>query len=137
MNVATFLKAFGDWASERADVKAVALVGSHARKAATDDSDVDLLILTDHVARYIRDQTWTSEFGEVIKCQKEDWGNVTSLRTFYREGLEVEFGFSAPDWANVPMDAGSVRVVADGMAVLFDPFGILSTVMRNVSSRTV
>ena len=35
MNVSAFLEAFNCWASAQPDVKAVALVGSYARDAAT------------------------------------------------------------------------------------------------------
>ena len=109
-------------------MKAVALVGSYARDAATQDSDVDLLILTTEVARYTSDRSWLSLFGEVAECVVEDWGKVTSLRSFYEDGLEVEYGLSTPDWAKRPMDAGSLRVVSDGMKILFDPQNILGTV---------
>jgi hypothetical protein len=120
MNVSAFLEAFSYWASAQPDVKAVALVGSYARSAATEGSDVDLLILTTDVAKYISDRSWVSLFGEAPECSVEDWGKVTSLRTFYKSGLEVEYGFSTPDWAKRPMDAGSLRVVSDGMKILLD-----------------
>ena len=130
MNVSAFLEAFNSWASAQTDVKAFALVGSHARDAATEDSDVDLLILSTDIAKYINDRSWLSQFGEASECRVEDWGKVTSLRTFYQDRLEVEYGFSTPDWAKRPMDAGSLRVVSDGMKILFDPQNILSTVQQ-------
>ena len=134
MNVSSFLEAFSLWVSTQADVKAVALVGSYARDAATESSDVDLLLLTTDVAKYIADRAWVSLFGEATACRVEDWGKVTSVRTFYKSGLEVEYGFSTPDWAQMPMDAVISRVVSDGMKVLFDPQGILSTVLREILS---
>jgi len=134
MNVSAFLEAFSCWASAQPDVKAVALVGSYARDAATDGSDVDLLILTTDVAGYISDHSWVTRFGDVGECRVEDWGKVTSLRTFYKDGLEVEYGFATPDWAQRPMDAGSLRVMSDGMKILFDAQNILSMVQRGLSS---
>jgi hypothetical protein len=134
MNVSAFLEAFSRWAGAQPDVKAVALVGSYARDAATPSSDVDLLILVSDVATYIDNQSWVSLFGEVAECREEDWGQVTSLRTFYKDGLEVEYGFSTPDWADAPMDAGSFRVVSDGIKVLYDPLDIISTVQGEVST---
>ena len=130
MNVVAFLEAFSRWVSSQTEVKAVALVGSHARDAATEDSDVDLLILTTDVTKYINDHAWVSQFGEAPECRVEDWGKVTSLRTFYQDGLEVEYGFSTPDWAQRPMDAGSLKVIADGMKILHDAQNILSKVQR-------
>lgn len=134
MNVSAFLEEFSRWAGGQPDVKGVALVGSYARDASTVDSDVDVLILTTDEAKYLGDRSWVSLFGEVTECRVEDWGKVTSLRTFYTNGLEVEYGFSTPDWACVPMDAASFRVVLNGMKVLFDPAGILSAVQREVLS---
>lgn len=134
MNVSAFLEAFNCWASAQPDVKAVALVGSYARGAATEGSDVDLLILTTDVAKYTSDRSWVSLFGEAPECLVEDWGKVTSLRTFYKGGLEVEYCFSTPDWATRPMDAGSLRVVSDGLKILFDAQSSLSTVQREVPS---
>jgi hypothetical protein len=136
MDVSAFLEMFRRWASEQPDVKAVALVGSHARDAGTEDSDVDLLILTTDVANHFKDQSWLALFGEVARSCEEDWGKVTSLRTFYRDGLEVEYGFSTLEWANFPIDAGSFRVVADGMIGLYDPLSILRSVQQAVSSST-
>ncbi len=52
MSVSAFLEAFNCWASAQPDVTAVALVGSYVRDAATEASDVDLLILTTDVAYY-------------------------------------------------------------------------------------
>jgi hypothetical protein len=134
MKVLTFLDAFTNWASIQSDLKAVALVGSYGREGATEGSDVDLLILTTDVAKYVGNRSWVSLFGESSECRIEDWGKVTSLRTFYTSGLEVEYGFTTLDWARSPMDAGSLRVVSDGMKILFDPQKILSMVQREVSS---
>lgn len=134
MKLSAFLKAFNRWAGAQSDVKAIALVGSHARDAATEGSDVDLLIVTTDVAKYINDRSWVSLFGEIAEYRIEEWGNVTSLRTFYLDGLEVEYGFTTLDWARRPMSAGSLKVVSDGMKILFDPQSILSKVQREVSS---
>lgn len=136
MSVSAFLESFNCWASAQPDVKAVALVGSYARDAATEGSDVDLLILTTDVAKYISDHSWVSLFGEAPECRVEDWGKVTSLRTFYTSGLEVEFGFATPDWARIPMDEGSLKVVSDGMKILFDAQNDLSRVQREVSKQS-
>ena len=39
-----FLNEFVEWAEMQPDIQAVALVGSHARNAATESSDVDLVV---------------------------------------------------------------------------------------------
>jgi len=53
------------------------------------------------------------------------------LETFITWAIAViEYNFSTPSWAAIPVDAGTRRVVNDGMKILFDPTGILDT-LRN------
>ena len=133
-NVSAFLDTFINWAGRQSEIKAVALVGSYARDAATEGSDVDLVILTTSVDRYLRDLSWVSVFGETTECQEQDYGRVISVRAFYKSGLEVEYGFTAPDWAEAPIDAGTLKVVTDGMKVLYDPHGIIGKMQREIES---
>ncbi len=124
--VQDFLKAFVHWASARSDVQAIALVGSHARKAAKEDSDIDLVILTDQPVTYLETTKWAEGFGAIDRQQIEDYGRLTSLRVWYQNGREVEYGFTAPDWAAPPLDAGTQRVIREGMIVLFERGNLLS-----------
>jgi len=130
MNIEAFLFAFERWTRAQADIEGVGLVGSHARGTATEESDVDLLILTIKRERYFLDRTWVSLFGEIGRSQVEDWGKVASLRIHYRNGLEVEYGFATPEWAGSPIDEGTLRVVSDGIKILYDPNGLLGRVQQ-------
>ena len=132
MNVKAFLDKFSRWVRTQPDIEAVALVGSYSRAEASENSDVDLIILTTKTADYLQHQSWASVFGEVTKCKVEDWGKVKSLRVFYADDLEVEYGFALPDWADIPIDPGMSRVVSDGMRILFDPLGILTELRQKV-----
>ena len=134
MNVSAFLEAFSQWARSQPDIEAVALVGSHARDKATESSDVDLVILTPNVDRYLRDRSWVSVFGQSSERREEYYGRVTSVRVFYESGLEVEYGFTTPDWADTPLDEGTFSVVTDGMKVLHDPQGIIARMQREIAS---
>ncbi len=125
-HIRSFLDAFVEWASAQADVQGVALVGSYARGAARDDSDIDLILLTDQPRKYLDDLTWLERFGAVEKHQTEDYGKLTSVRVWYPNGQEVEYGITTPDWAAVPLDAGTRRVISDGMIVLFERGMLLS-----------
>jgi uncharacterized protein len=122
------------WIRTQPDVQAAALVGSYARNAATERSDVDLLILSTEVEKYFEPRRWTSIFGAVDKYDVENWGRVKSLRIFYKGAAEVEYGFSTPDWADLPVDEGTRRVVTDGMKILFDPQGILKRLQEMVAA---
>lgn len=113
------------WAQSEPALEAVALVGSQARGDATPHSDVDLVVLTARVAELLEDRAWVARFGQVKRVEREQWGRVTSLRVWYANGQEVEFGLTTPDWATSP-DAGTYRVVSDGIEVLWDPGGILA-----------
>ena len=113
------------WAEEHADVVALALIGSHARGAARPDSDVDVAVLCDTPDALTERPDWTSRFGAVREVVTESYGAVRSLRVHYLEGLEVEFGIAAADWASVPLDPGTRKVIPDGMQVFYDPAGLL------------
>lgn len=133
-NVSAFLEAFSQWARSQPDIEAVALVGSYARGAATKGSDVDLVILTSVVDKYLRDQSWVSVFGGPAECRTEYYGRVTSVRACYASGLEVEFGFTTPDWAHMPIDEGTLSVVRAGMQVVHDPHGVIAQMQRGIAS---
>jgi predicted nucleotidyltransferase len=121
-----FLNAVTRWASTQPDIRAVALVGSYARNAATDSSDIDLVLLTHQPGKYLDDPGWLRQFGSVENQQTEDYGMVTSLRVWYAGGCEVEYGITTPAWAALPLDAGTQQVIQDGMRVLFERDALLS-----------
>jgi predicted nucleotidyltransferase len=123
--ITEFLAAVASWGAAQPDVTGVALVGSYARGSANSSSDIDLVVLTHCPERYIRHMDWAKAFGHVRQQQTEDWGRVTSLRVWYEDGLEVEYGLATPEWATPPFDAGTRRVIEDGMLVLFDRDGLL------------
>lgn len=125
-SIRDFLEAFVSWASTQAGMQGIALVGSYARGAAREDSDVDLVLLTDQPRSYLDDLTWLACFGAVDKYQVEDYGKLTSVRVWYQNGSEVEYGITVPDWAALPLDAGTRRVISDGMLVLFERGNLLS-----------
>jgi len=133
MNVVSFLEEFSRWAKTQEDIDAVMLVGSYARDAATAESDLDLMILTTKISSYFQDQIWVSQFGEVEESKVEHWGRVETLRVFYKESIEVEYNFSSPDWADIPVDAGTHSVISDGMKILSDPQGILKRLQREMN----
>ena len=91
-HIRDFLNAFVTWASAHDDLQGIALVGSYARGEARDDSDIDLVILTDQPQAYLEDLKWIERFGTVKEYQTEDYGKLTSIRVFYQNGYEVEYG---------------------------------------------
>jgi predicted nucleotidyltransferase len=130
-HIRDFLDRFMAWASAQSDVQAVALVGSYARAAARDDSDIDLVILSDQPEKYLEDLVWVEQFGEIEKHQTEDYGKLTSVRVWYEDNFEVEYGFTTPDWAAQPLEPGTEKVIKGGMLVLFERGPSLSPLLTN------
>lgn len=126
IKVNKFLDEFIHWASAQPGVQALALVGSYARNAAKATSDIDLVLIADDPDRFLHDLKWIENFGMVEKYQIENYGLLTSVRVWYAEGPEVEYGLTDERWAAIPLDEGSRRVIADGMRVLFERGPILS-----------
>ena len=114
------------WAETRSDIRAVALVGSYARRAERTDSDIDLAILTSSPDRYTREEDWVIELGLGNLVQTKDWGAIKERRLRLPDGLEIEVGIGEPTWASVdPLDPGTRDVVNNGMRPLYDPDGLL------------
>jgi uncharacterized protein len=128
--VRTLLAALNDWAQGRPDVVAVGVVGSWARGDARMDSDVDVMALTKDRAPYLEDEAWVSEVGGVGPVRTRRWGVATERRFALPSGLEVELGLAHPSWASTdPMDGGTRGVVTDGMSVIYDPEGLLASLL--------
>ena len=125
-HIRDFLNLFVNWASAQEDVQAIALIGSYARGEARDDSDIDLVLLTQQPERYLENVKWTTRFGVVEKHETEDYGELISIRVWYQNGVEVEYGITTPDWAALPLDAGTQEVMRGGMIVLFERGNLLS-----------
>ncbi len=120
-----FLDHVTRWAGSSPDVIGLALVGSFARGQATADSDIDLILLTPRPQDFVNDPDWVREFGRVKSYEIEKWGMVTSLRVYYEDDLEVEYGLTSPQWASLPLDQGTRQVISDGMKMLVDKVGLL------------
>jgi hypothetical protein len=132
--VSDFLDRVTDWAAHQPTITAVALVGSHARGEARPDSDIDIVLLCTEPKAFLADTSWIHHFGAVETCHTEYWGLVTSLRVYYTEGLEVEFGMTTLAWAAFPVDSGTRHVVAQGMRILWDREGLLARLQEAVSA---
>ena len=82
----------GNWAELHDDIRALAVVGSHARGEARSDSDVDLVVACADPTRYLRDTNWLSTFAPVTRSSFEDL---------------VEFRITGTAWMAIPPDEGT------------------------------
>ncbi len=128
--ISQFLDEFARWAAAQPDIQAVALVGSHARSAATDASDIDLVVIARQPEHYLHNTAWIHRFGPVQRQQVEYYGQLTSLRVWYDGGREVEYGLTDERWAALPLDTGTRQVIAGGLRVLFERGPLLSPLQR-------
>jgi predicted nucleotidyltransferase len=125
--VASLAASISTWASQRVDVRAAALIGSWARRSARMNSDVDLLLLTNDVAQYIKSDRWVQELGASAVVRTKRWGVLTERRLVMPSGLEIDVGLAPPSWAcTEPLDPGTLRVASDGLVSLYDADGLLA-----------
>ncbi|GHA94859.1 nucleotidyltransferase domain-containing protein [Streptomyces thermodiastaticus] len=127
--VAALLDRAVAWASARPDVAGLLLVGSWAADAAREDSDVDLVLLTDDPSLYDAEALVGERvLGTFVTTRR--WGPVTEWRFVRESGLEVELCVGHRDWAGTsPVDPGTRRVVSDGARSLYDPRGLIAAVI--------
>lgn len=121
-----FLAQLKQWAAEDPKITALLVVGSYARGTNKADSDLDLVILTSRKADMVKGPSFVARFGDVERQQTEEYGACTSVRAWYRDGREIEFGLVEPSWASVPLDSGTHRVLSDGYLVLADKEGLFT-----------
>jgi hypothetical protein len=57
----------------------------------------------------------------------------SQLRVYYKDGLEVEYGFTSSEWVRSPIDEGTRQVISDGMQILLDKEGLLSQALKATS----
>ena len=124
------------WASARVDVTAVALVGSWARGEEGPGSDVDLVVLTEDPLAYTEGDDWIEPLAPGASLVRTgDWGAVVERRLRLPSGLEVEVGVGRSSWAaTAPVDAGTLRVVRDGLRSVHDPRGLLARLLGATDS---
>ena len=64
--------------------------------------------------------SWINDFDKPVSVRLKDYGKLTSVRVFYEEGPQVEFGFTQLDWLVLPLDAGTVGVLRNGFQIVYD-----------------
>ena len=129
-----FISTLIDRAIEDPEFLGILLVGSHARGERREDSDLDLVILLKNPAPYFSSKTWLKNFGPVKSTLMEDYGALGSLRVFYESVLEIEFGLTGIEWARPdPIDPGTLKVVQDGVKILYDPHGHFASLISEAN----
>lgn len=115
-----FISKLKEYAENSSHIESVLIVGSYARGTNKENSDIDIIIITSNKSEMVTDQLFTQAFGEVHKQQTEYYGACTSIRVWYGDGKEVEFGIVEPSWISIPLDSGTFKVLSDGYKLIVD-----------------
>lgn len=115
-----FISKLKEYAENSSHIESVLIVGSYARGTNKENSDIDIIIITSNKSEMVTDQLFTQAFGEVHKQQTEYYGACTSIRVWYGDGKEVEFGIVEPSWISIPLDYGTFKVLSDGYKLIVD-----------------
>lgn len=115
-----FINEIKQWGTKNTNIKSIIIVGSYARGTNKATSDIDLIIITTNKDEMLNNQNFTELFGEVERTQTEYYGACTSVRVWYKNGPEVEFGLVTPDWIAQPLDKGTYIVLSDGYNIIID-----------------
>jgi arginine-tRNA-protein transferase len=112
-------------------VVASALFGSRAAGNARENSDYDVLILTDDVGHFFSDDELQKSFHRLRETKTERRGKFKILRAFYKNGDEFEFNFAPLALAtSESIDASLRRIAANGIKIFHDPQGILENLQK-------
>lgn len=122
------LENFKEWSERQSHIKGVAVVGSIARGDFHSKSDVDLTIISTNKDFTLESIKHDFNFGNSKSNAHEDWGILTSLRIFYDNGLEVEYGVTTDQWVKEPLDEGTKNVVKNGFKVITEKEDIFYSV---------
>lgn len=115
-----FISKLKEQAENSSHIESVLIVGSYARGTNKENSDIDIIIISSNKSEMVTDQLFTQAFGEVHKQQTEYYGACTSIRVWYGDGKEVEFGIVEPSWISIPLDSGTFKVLTDGYKLIVD-----------------
>lgn len=125
------LKSF---AAADASIQAVIVVGSFANGTGGPDSDVDLIIITSDTNRYLGDFAWVYQFGKALSGEHEDYELVQSVRVFYENGPEVEFGITTMDWIADKEFKSTGKILSGGYRVIYDPDNVIDQFYERAKS---
>lgn len=108
------------WIQNEERISLALVIGSYARNEQRDDSDIDYILMTDDIDDFVENTNWTKLFGAVVSVNQELYEEVTALRIYYREDIELEFGFVSADWLDKPLKEATQEAINGGYRLIKD-----------------
>lgn len=106
------------------DIECILGVGSVATGTNIMGSDLDIMIITANKSFLVQDKSFIEYFGIVCNSKIECYGTCTSIRVWYQDEIEIEFGIVDPSWISLTLDSGTRKVLTEGC--------IRSSLIRNI-----
>ena len=114
------IKSITQWAKREEEIRALILLGSHARKGRTDHmSDIDLCLFVTDPAQFTGQQTWLTQFAPVWVSLAKREEDHEAIKVIYEPGLMVEVGIYPLD-ALVGMQIALPPYLEPGYVLLVD-----------------
>ncbi len=118
------------WVEDDEGVRSAVVIGSRARTdhPADEWADLDVVVITSDIGRFIDDRTWLERLGEpkIAFVAQNPGGGGPELRVLFAGGLDVDFAFMTPEQADHLMEhAPGVAAIAfgRGFRILVDKDG--------------
>ncbi|QFF99319.1 aminoglycoside adenylyltransferase [Psychrobacillus glaciei] len=126
------------WGQQEDDIRSIFIVGSMARsdKPADKWSDMDLVIVTSDVEKWLQSEEWIRKFGnpQISFLERTHVGNIMERRVMYDGSCIVDFNFMKLEVAKTILESEEVQgVIARGVKVLLDKDSV-TEVFHNTSS---
>lgn len=102
-----------DWLKKRNDIDLALLIGSYARGEEREDSDVDLIFVVDDPKKWLTETNWVKHFGPVMSMTTEVFEEIQALRVYYKDDVEMEFGFTTDKWLSKPYKEATAQALED------------------------
>jgi predicted nucleotidyltransferase len=131
-----FKESIFNWGKMHNEIDSILLVGSYARHEEKSDSDIDLVVVVNSKKLFLENLDWINIFGKIKDYSIEDWGLVQSVRVFYENSFEVEFGLTESIWTDIPVDKGTYQVISDGSEIIIDKTNRLKNLLKEVARQS-
>uniref|UniRef100_A0A7C3IDW0 Polymerase beta nucleotidyltransferase domain-containing protein n=1 Tax=Gracilinema caldarium TaxID=215591 RepID=A0A7C3IDW0_9SPIR len=78
LSFTSFLSQLKKYRTLHKEILCILLVRSFARGTQREDSDIDMVLLTEQKETMLSKLSWVHQFGHLISSQIEDYGRITS-----------------------------------------------------------